>query len=94
MLALLVTPAAAATAITANPVTATVLSVVFAEVAVLGGIVLSLSPGLPISPYITTIGFVLYLACRAIGALRLRRTGRRPAVAAPAPAVTASTVGR
>ncbi|PVY98013.1 metal ABC transporter permease [Actinomycetospora cinnamomea] len=77
VLALLVTPAAAATAVTANPVAATVLSVVFAEVAVLGGIVLSLSPGLPISPYITTIGFVIYLVCRGVGALRLRRTGRR-----------------
>jgi zinc/manganese transport system permease protein len=77
VLALLVTPAAAATAVTANPVTATVLSVLFAEVAVLGGIVLSLSPGLPISPFVTSIGFVIYLICRAIGALRLRRTGRR-----------------
>lgn len=77
VLALLVTPAAAATAVTANPVAATALSVLFAEVAVLGGIVLSLSPGLPISPYVTSIGFLIYLVCRAIGALRLRRTGRR-----------------
>ncbi|MEJ2869426.1 metal ABC transporter permease [Actinomycetospora sp. OC33-EN08] len=77
VLALLVTPAAAATAVTANPVVATVLSVVIAEVAVLGGIILSLSPGLPISPYVTTIGFVVYLVCRAIGAVRLRRSGRR-----------------
>ena len=77
VLALLVTPAAAATAVTANPVAATALSVLFAEVAVLGGILLSLSPGLPISPYVTSIGFLIYLMCRAIGALRLRRTGRR-----------------
>ena len=77
VLALLVTPAAAATAVTANPVAATALSVLFAEIAVLGGIVLSLSPGLPISPYVTSIGFLIYLVCRAIGALRLRRTGRR-----------------
>jgi zinc/manganese transport system permease protein len=77
VLALLVTPAAAATAVTANPVTATVLSVLFAEIAVLGGIVLSLSPGLPISPFVTSIGFVIYLICRAVGAFRLRRTGRR-----------------
>lgn len=76
VLALLVTPAAAATAVTANPVAATALSVLFAEVAVLGGIILSLSPGLPISPYVTSIGFSIYLVCRAIGALRLRRTGR------------------
>ena len=77
VLALLVTPAAAATAVTANPVAATALSVLFAEVAVLGGIVLSLSPGLPISPYVTSIGFLIYLICRVVGALRLRRTGRR-----------------
>jgi zinc/manganese transport system permease protein len=77
VLALLVTPAAAATAVTANPVAATALSVLFAEVAVLGGIILSLSPGLPISPYVTSIGFLIYLVCRAIGALRLRRPGRR-----------------
>lgn len=77
VLALLVTPAAAATAITANPAAATALSVLFAEVAVLGGIILSLSPGLPISPYVTSIGFIIYLVCRGVGALRLRRTGRR-----------------
>lgn len=93
VLALLVTPAAAATSLTANPMAATVLSVVFAEVAVLGGIILSLSPGLPISPYITTIGFVLYLVCRAGGALRLRRTGRRTAAAGPA-ATPLPTVSR
>lgn len=87
VLALLVTPAAAATAVTANPVTATILSVVFAEVAVLGGIVLSLSPGLPISPYVTSIGFLIYLVCRGVGALRLRRTGRR---AQPSPGRTSS----
>jgi zinc/manganese transport system permease protein len=85
VLALLVTPAAAATAVTANPVAATVLSVVIAEVAVVGGIILSLSPGLPISPYVTTIGFVVYLVCRAIGAVRLRRSGRRAVGATPGP---------
>jgi zinc/manganese transport system permease protein len=37
---------------------------------VLGGIVLSLGPGLPISPFVTTIAFGIYLSCRLIGALR------------------------
>ena len=78
VLALMITPAAAATLVTANPATVTVLSVLFAEVAVLGGIVLSLAPGLPISPYVTSIVFLIYLACRAVGRLRLPRTGRRP----------------
>lgn len=77
VLALLVTPAAAATRLTANPVAATVLSVVFAEIAVLGGIILSLSPGLPISPYVTSIAFTIYVVCRVIGSIRLRSTGRR-----------------
>jgi zinc/manganese transport system permease protein len=48
-------------------VVATVLSVVFAEVAVLGGIVLSLAPGAPISAFVTTISFLIYLVCRAVG---------------------------
>lgn len=67
MMALMITPAAAAARLSANPVVVTTLAVVFAEVAVLGGIVLSLGPGLPISPYVTTIAFATYLACRVIG---------------------------
>lgn len=76
VLALLITPAAAAARLTANPVTAMLLATVFAEVAVLGGITLSLAPGAPISAYVTTIVFVIYLACRAIGSARSRGTGR------------------
>ncbi|MGQ0718190.1 MAG: metal ABC transporter permease [Pseudonocardiales bacterium] len=79
VLSLLITPAAAAARLTANPVTALVLATLFAEVAVLGGIVLSLAPGAPISGYVTAIAFVIYLACRAVGAARLRRAGRTPA---------------
>jgi zinc/manganese transport system permease protein len=45
---------------------------VFAEVAVLGGIVLSLAPGAPISGYVTAIAFGIYLSCRALGAVRRR----------------------
>lgn len=91
VLALMITPAAAASQVTANPVAVTVLSVVFAEVAVLAGIVLSLAPGLPISPYVTSIVFAIYLGCRVVGASRLRRTGRRRNVASsPAPQPTAS----
>lgn len=73
VLALLITPAAAAARVTAAPVLATVLSVVFAEISVLGGIVLSLQPGLPISPFVAGIAFVLYMVCRAVGAVRVRR---------------------
>src|SRR5918998_1299161 len=45
VLALLITPAAAAAQLTASPVTAMLLATVFAEVAVIGGIILSLRPG-------------------------------------------------
>ena len=62
--------------LTANPVTALLLTTLFAEVAVLGGIVASLAPGAPISGYVTAIAFVIYLTCRAIGAMRLHRIGR------------------
>lgn len=70
VLALMITPAAAAARVSANPLMVTVLAVLFAEVSVLGGILLSLGPGLPISPYVTSIAFTIYLACRAIGAVQ------------------------
>ena len=73
-LSLLVTPAAAALRVTSSPKLAPVLSVAFALTASLGGILLSLGGSLPISPYVTTISFVIYLVCRVIG-------GRRRAVA-------------
>lgn len=77
VLALLITPGAAAARVTANPAMALLLATLFAEVAVIGGIVASLAPGAPISGYVTAISFVIYLACRGIGAARLSRTGRR-----------------
>jgi zinc/manganese transport system permease protein len=46
--------------------------VVFAEVAVIGGIVASLDAGLPISPFVASIAFAIYLVCRVIGAVRAR----------------------
>jgi zinc/manganese transport system permease protein len=66
VLSLLVTPAASALRVTSSPKLAPVLSVAFALVASLGGILLALGGGLPISPYITTISFLIYLVCRAI----------------------------
>ncbi|MCI9888217.1 metal ABC transporter permease [Micrococcales bacterium 31B] len=73
VLSLLITPTAAAMRVTATPWLVTALSVVFAVVSCVGGILLSLSPGLPISPYVTTLSFVIYLVCRAIGEVRMRR---------------------
>lgn len=67
LLSLLITPTAAATQVTARPLFVYLLSMLFAMIAGVGGILLSLGPGLPISPYITTISFIIYLICLAIG---------------------------
>ncbi len=66
VLALLVTPAAAALRLSRSQLWVPVLSVAFAMVSMLGGILLALGAGLPISPYVTTIAFLIYLAARAI----------------------------
>ena len=72
MLALLVTPAAAALRLSRSQLWVPVLSVAFAMVAMLGGIFLALGAGLPISPYVTTIAFLIYLAARTIEFVRGR----------------------
>ena len=79
VLALLVTPAAAAMRVTASPLLTPLLSVVFAVVSVVGGILLALGGGLPISPYVTTISFLIYVVCRVIGWRRdqVGNNGRR-----------------
>ncbi|MGY5139023.1 metal ABC transporter permease, partial [Streptomyces nigrescens] len=82
VLALLVTPAAAAARVTASPVLLPVLSVVFALCAMEGGILLSLGSTIPISPYVTTIAFMIYLGCRLVEA---RRTQRAPRTALGSP---------
>lgn len=74
VVALMVTPAAAAARVTASPWKATVLSIVFAEVSAIGGIVLSLAPGLPVSAFVTAISFLIYVVCRVIAWQRDRRT--------------------
>ena len=62
VLSIVCTPAAAAMRVTASPVLVPVLSVVFATTSTVGGILLALgSDGIPISPYITTISFTIYL---------------------------------
>jgi zinc/manganese transport system permease protein len=47
-----------------------VLSVAFATVSLVGGILLALGGSLPISPYVTTISFLIYLVCRLLAARR------------------------
>jgi zinc/manganese transport system permease protein len=72
VLAVMVTPGAAAAKVSSNPVVVTVLAVLFAELALVGGTILSLGPGLPISGYVATLIFLCYLGCRLVGRLRLR----------------------
>ena len=80
VLSLLVTPAAAALRLTSHPVVVPVLSMVFAVVSVVGGILLALGGGLPISPYVTTISFLIWVVCRIVGSRRDRRGRDRVAV--------------
>jgi len=66
VLSLLVTPAAAALRVSSSPILTPILSVVFAVTSVIGGILLALGAGLPISPYVTTVSFLIYLVCRVV----------------------------
>lgn len=84
VLSLLVTPAAAAMRISSSPLWVPLISVGFALLSVVGGILLALGSALPISPYVTTISFLLYVVCRIAGGRRARRrttaAGSRPVV--------------
>lgn len=70
VMSLLITPAAAAARVVASPAAAVAASVVFAEVAAVGGILLSLAPGVPVSVFVATISFVIYLFCWLVGRRR------------------------
>ena len=72
VLALLVTPAAAALRVSSSPLVVPLLSMLFGFVSAVGGILLALGGSLPISPYITTISFAIYVVCRIIGARKAR----------------------
>lgn len=77
VLSVLVTPAAAALRISSSPFWVPVLSVVFATASLVGGILLALGASVPISPYVTTISFLIYLVCRIASTRRARRARRR-----------------
>jgi zinc/manganese transport system permease protein len=83
VMALLVTPAAAAMRIASGPLSVPLLSALFGFVSAVGGILLAIMGTLPVSPYITTISFVIYVICRVVGARRDRvtRVAGVPAVA-------------
>jgi zinc/manganese transport system permease protein len=75
VLSVMIAPGAAAARVTANPLLATLLAIAFAELALVGGTVLSLAPGLPVSGYVAAIAFACYVGCRVVARLR----GRAPA---------------
>jgi zinc/manganese transport system permease protein len=70
VLSVMIAPGAAAARVTAHPLLATLLAIVIAEIALVGGVVLSLAPGLPVSGYVAALAFFLYLLCRGVGRLR------------------------
>lgn len=72
VLALLVTPAAAALRLSSSQLWVPMLSVLFALIAMIGGILLALGGTLPISPYVTTISFAIYLIARLVAFVRTR----------------------
>ncbi|MCC9146514.1 MULTISPECIES: metal ABC transporter permease [unclassified Arthrobacter] len=86
VLSLLITPAAAALLVTSSPRLVVFLSVVFALASSVGGILLALGGRIPISPYVTTVSFAIYLVCRIIrrvrGGHRRRELSRNTATAA------------
>ncbi|WP_187614917.1 MULTISPECIES: metal ABC transporter permease [Microbacterium] len=74
VMALLVTPAAAAMRVTAGPVAVPLLAALFGFVSAVGGILLALAGTLPVSPYITTLSFTIYVVCWVVQRLRSRVT--------------------
>lgn len=72
VMALLVTPAAAAMRVTAGPVAVPLLAALFGFVSAVGGILLALAGTLPVSPYITTISFLIYATCWVVGRMQQR----------------------
>lgn len=73
VLSLLVVPSAAALKVSVSPLSVVLLSMSFALIAAVGGIMLAITGTVPISPYITTISFLIYLICLLIGRGRRRR---------------------
>jgi zinc/manganese transport system permease protein len=74
VLSLAITPAAAAQRFSANPLTVTALSIAFAFVAAVGGILASLaSTTVKPTVFVTTFSFAIYVVARLFGAVYPRR---------------------
>jgi zinc/manganese transport system permease protein len=72
--------------VSSSPLVVPLLSVGFGIVSMVGGIMLALGGSVPISPYVTTISFLIYVVCRIVAWSRKRRgvSGRRMPVGAVA----------
>jgi zinc/manganese transport system permease protein len=78
ILTMLITPGAAAERLTSRPGRATLLSVAIAEFCMLGGIALALLTNLPVSVYVTSLSFAVYLIARfGLGPRQIGRESRR-----------------
>ena len=77
VMALLVTPAAAAMRVVHGPFAVPLLAAAFGLVSAAGGILLAIAGTLPVSPYITTISFLIYGVCRIVS-WRTTRVVRSP----------------
>jgi zinc/manganese transport system permease protein len=75
ILTLVVTPAAAATRLSARPAAVVALSIGAALLAAEGGVLASLEWNAPASFFVSTISFAVYVIARLVGG---RRRGRRP----------------
>lgn len=82
VLALLVTPAAAALRVSSTPAVVAGLAALFGLVSATGGILLAIAGSLPVSPFITTLSFLIYLVCRIVGTARSRSGSGRTLVTA------------
>ncbi len=96
VLSVICTPAAAAMRVTASPRKVPLLSMAFGLVSVLGGILLALGSSVPISPYVTTISFLIYVACRGLGRWRTRHgwAARQDSPSRVGPTVPSATAAR
>lgn len=81
VMALLITPGAAAIHIASSPMSIVGLSISIALVSAVGGLILSLAPGLPVSVTVVSISFGIYLICRFIGWRQSKRATRDEAAA-------------
>ncbi|MFB8891458.1 metal ABC transporter permease [Microbacterium plantarum] len=78
VMALLVTPAAAAVRVATGALAVPLLAALFGVVSAVGGVLLAVAGTLPVSPYITTISFTIYVVCRIVGARRGRVLRTQP----------------